>query len=249
MSRWYKTRAGLGLLFQVGVRRRPSGWLAWLVTPFAALLAVWVVVAATVVIVAPWTLAVTVLTAMMTLAFLGVGARARSDPERPSPVDWLLSAAALASGIYFTIHASAIEARIALLDPLSSWDIVFASALFVLTLEITRRTTGLGLTLVVLIFVAYNLLGHRLGGVLQHVAFWDFRSAWRRPTPFSSCSSAPSCCRPAAAISSSTSQRRSPAGGRADRPRSRWSLRAFTAWSRAARPPTSSPRARSPSRS
>ncbi len=37
-----------------------------------------------------------------------------------------------------------------------------------MTLEITRRTTGLGLMLVVLVFVAYNLLGHLLGGVLQH---------------------------------------------------------------------------------
>jgi TRAP transporter 4TM/12TM fusion protein len=38
----------------------------------------------------------------------------------------------------------------------------------VLTIEITRRTTGLGLTTVVLIFVAYNFFGHLLGGVLQH---------------------------------------------------------------------------------
>jgi len=168
MSRWYETRAGLSFFFQVGVRRRPTGWLAYIVTPFAALLAVWVITAATVIIVAPWTLAVTVLTAMMTLAFLGVGARARSNPDRPSAIDWLLSAAALATGIYFTLHAGAIEQRVALLDPLSAWDVVFAATLFFLTLEITRRTTGLGLTLVVLIFVAYNLLGHRLDGVLKH---------------------------------------------------------------------------------
>jgi TRAP-type mannitol/chloroaromatic compound transport system permease large subunit len=168
MTRWYRRGAALGFFFQVGVRRRPTGWLAYVVTPFAALLAVWVITAATVIIVAPWTLAVTVLSAMMTLAFLGVGARARSDPERPSPIDWLLSAAALACGVYFTIHAGAIEQRVVLLDPLSTADIVFAAILFVLTLEITRRTTGMGLTLVVLLFVAYNLLGHRLDGVLKH---------------------------------------------------------------------------------
>ena len=38
----------------------------------------------------------------------------------------------------------------------------------VLTLEITRRTTGAGLTVIVLIFIAYNFFGHLLGGVLQH---------------------------------------------------------------------------------
>ncbi len=37
-----------------------------------------------------------------------------------------------------------------------------------LTIELTRRTTGLGLTVIVLIFVAYNLFGHLLNGVLSH---------------------------------------------------------------------------------
>jgi TRAP transporter 4TM/12TM fusion protein len=38
----------------------------------------------------------------------------------------------------------------------------------VLTLEITRRTTGAGLTFVVLVFITYNFFGHLLSGVLQH---------------------------------------------------------------------------------
>jgi TRAP transporter 4TM/12TM fusion protein len=61
-----------------------------------------------------------------------------------------------------------VEQRIALLDPLTNWDIVFATVVFLLTLEITRRTTGLGLTTLVLVFVAYNLWGHHLGGVIKH---------------------------------------------------------------------------------
>ena len=159
---------GIGLLFSIGARRRPTGWLAWLMAPLAVTLGVWVIAAAAFIIVAPWTLTVTFLCGMMTLAFLSVGALPGSNPDRPSPLDWVLSALAAAAGIYFTIQAGTIEQRIVLLDPLTFWDIVFGSVLFALTLEITRRTTGLGLTLVVLIFIAYNLLGHRLGGVLQH---------------------------------------------------------------------------------
>ncbi len=159
---------GIGLLFSIGARRRLTGWLAWLLAPLAVTLGVWVIAAAAVIIVAPWTLTVTFLCGMMTLAFLSVGALPGSNPERPSPFDWILSALAAAAGIYFTIQAGVIEQRIVLLDPLTNWDIVFGSILFALTLEITRRTTGLGLTLVVLSFIAYNLLGHRLGGVLQH---------------------------------------------------------------------------------
>ncbi|MEC7256208.1 MAG: TRAP transporter fused permease subunit, partial [Pseudomonadota bacterium] len=57
---------------------------------------------------------------------------------------------------------------ITLLDPLSVWDITFASLILALTIEAMRRTVGMGLTLIVLIFLAYNLWGDRLGGTLGH---------------------------------------------------------------------------------
>ncbi len=154
--------------FSVGVRRRPKGWLVWLITPFAAAIAVFVLSAATVVIIAPWALTAIFLSAMLALAFLTVGAFPNSDAERPTPTDWALSAISVATGVYFAIHAEGIVNRIALLDPLSGSDVLFGTALFLLTLEVTRRTTGLGLTAVVLMFIAYNFLGHMLGGVLGH---------------------------------------------------------------------------------
>ena len=42
--------------FSVGVRRKPTGWLSWVVTPLAVALAVYVIAAATVLIIAPWEL-------------------------------------------------------------------------------------------------------------------------------------------------------------------------------------------------
>ncbi|MFM1816671.1 MAG: hypothetical protein RLZ98_3366, partial [Pseudomonadota bacterium] len=80
----------------------------------------------------------------------------------------LLSGASLATGIYFFINRQEFIDRIALLSPLSDLDIFFGLLMVFLTIEITRRSTGLGLTAVVLIFIAYNLLGHNLSGVLQH---------------------------------------------------------------------------------
>src|SRR5690606_34190079 len=56
----------------------------------------------------------------------------------------------------------------ALLSPLSEWALLFGALMLLLTLEITRRTTGMGLTVLVIIFILYNFLGHRLDGVLQH---------------------------------------------------------------------------------
>ncbi|TDI63645.1 MAG: TRAP transporter fused permease subunit [Alphaproteobacteria bacterium] len=157
-----------GTWFSVGCRRRPTGWLNWLITPFAAGLAVFVVLAATVVILDPWQLGAIFIMGMMTLAFLTVGARAGSDTKKPSMIDWGLSLTSLATGIYFAFAAPDIVERISLLFPLSFWQTVFGTLVFVLTIEITRRTTGLGLTVIVLLFVAYNFFGHMIGGVLGH---------------------------------------------------------------------------------
>lgn len=159
--------------FSVGARRRPTGRLKWLITPFAVLLSTFVIAAATVIIIAPWTLGVLFFSGMAAIAFLTTGAFSHSDMEKPSPVDWVLSATSVVTGLYFALQSEAIVQRIVLLDPLSQWEIFFATMVFLLTLEFTRRTTGLGLMTLVLIFVAYNLWGHYLSGVLQH-GFIDF---------------------------------------------------------------------------
>ena len=157
-----------GTWFSVGCRRRPTGWLNWLVTPFAAGLAVFVILAATVVILDPWQLGAIFIMGMLTLAFLTVGARAESDTKKPSMIDWGLSLTSLVTGIFFALTAPETVERISLFSPLTFWQTVFGTLVFVLTIEITRRTTGLGLTVIVLLFVAYNFFGHWIGGVMGH---------------------------------------------------------------------------------
>jgi TRAP transporter 4TM/12TM fusion protein len=83
-------------------------------------------------------------------------------------IDYALSIMSFVTGLYFFHKAPEIVDRISLLSPLSGWDLFFGIATVVLTIEITRRTTGPGLTAVVLIFIAYNFFGHLLSGVLQH---------------------------------------------------------------------------------
>ena len=137
-----------------------------MITPFAAGLAVFVVLAATVVVMDPWQLGAVFIMGMMTLAFLTVGARAGSDPRHPSAIDWGLSLASLVTGIFFAFTTPETVERISLLFPLSFWQTIFGTLVFVLTIEITRRNTGLGITVLVLLFVADNLVGQMIGGRL-----------------------------------------------------------------------------------
>ncbi|MGA7971745.1 MAG: hypothetical protein WCA36_02985, partial [Pseudolabrys sp.] len=135
-----------GFWFSVGCRRRPGGLIGWLIPPFAVVIAVYVIVAATYVIIDPWVLTAVFISGMMALAFLVVGATAKSHSERVPWYDLLLSALCLAAGAYFIVPADAQVARISLLFPLDNWQLLFGTIICVLTVEMTRRTTGLGLT-------------------------------------------------------------------------------------------------------
>lgn len=167
-SRSFKSIWSVEFWFSVGARRRPKGWLSWLITPLAVALAIYVILAATYIIIQPWVLTSTFLCGMMTIAFLAVGATPNSDPDKPTPIDYVLSIASLATGIYFAWYAEDFINRIAGLEPLPPVDMFFGTIMVFLTLEITRRSTGLGLLTVVVIFMLYNLFGHLLSGVIAH---------------------------------------------------------------------------------
>jgi len=104
---------------------------------------------------------------IFTLLFVVVGATPNSGPS-PSILDWVLSILSAACGIYFTVNAGVISNRISLLEQFTPDQLIFGSILLAVTLEATRRTTGMGLTLVVLLFLAYNLFGSYLPSPFGH---------------------------------------------------------------------------------
>jgi TRAP-type uncharacterized transport system fused permease subunit len=158
----------LGFWFSVGAPRKLTGWLNHAINFLAFVVAVYVVVAATYLFIDPWVLTALFLCGTMTIAFLVIGANATSNPTRPTIPDFILSAAALACGVFFYFQSDELSSRIALLTELTTAQYWFGILMVFLTLEITRRATGFGLLTVVLIFMAYNLWGHLIPGVLGH---------------------------------------------------------------------------------
>ncbi len=158
----------LSTWFSVGARRRPRGIYDIIFTPFAVVIGVYVISAATVVVISPWTLTVLFFSGIGALTFLTTGSFEHSNVDKPSVMDFILGLLCLACGLYFSFESQTIVERIVLFDDLTFWNVVFGTIVFILTLEITRRSTGLGLTTLVLFFVAYNFFGHHLTGVLGH---------------------------------------------------------------------------------
>jgi TRAP transporter 4TM/12TM fusion protein len=155
-------------LFAIGARRRLTGRLGAFTTLYAALFTGWVVWSATFAIIDPLAHAAMFVAFMLGLMFLVVAPSPTPVHASPGAFDVALFVASVACGVYFLWQADTIVARISLLDPLSAPDLLFGTLLWVLTLEATRRAVGLALMLLTLAFVAYNLFGHLLGGVMGH---------------------------------------------------------------------------------
>lgn len=155
-------------ILSTGIRRNPTGWVGHLIKPFSALIALGIVWVTTVQIVQIYAMTLVFIGLMLALVFLCVGATSASSRERVPLFDMLLAAASIAISAYFWYHNQRIITRITLLDELTLWDLIFGSGLMLVTLEATRRTVGPGLTVVVLLFLGYNLWGDLLPGVLAH---------------------------------------------------------------------------------
>lgn len=156
------------LLLSTGPRRHLDGVLGHAVNFIAAAIALWVIYATVISTADLYAMTIKFLSVMLALLFVLHGAASTSSPQRPSVLDFTFAVASLAAGVYFDINSENILNRISLMDPLSDLDILFGSILFFLTIEATRRTIGMALTSIVVVFVIYNLFGHVLGGAVGH---------------------------------------------------------------------------------
>ncbi len=92
-------------------------------------------------------------------------------PRQNNRMNWwniLLLALSIAVGAFILITFENINSRIAYVDDVSTYDVLFGLACIFVLLEATRRTCGNGLTIIVLVFFAYAFAGPYLPGLLQH---------------------------------------------------------------------------------
>lgn len=154
-------------LLTTGRRRTFEGTAAKAITVLAALFACWVIYANIVVISDPLVLGILFIAGILTLLFIVVG-HSPNAPQNPTILDWIFAGLSFTAGAYFFIYAQEISDRISLLDDFTSAQFFFGTSLLFLCLEATRRTTGAGLTLVVMLFLLYNWFGYLLPPPFGH---------------------------------------------------------------------------------
>lgn len=157
----------IGSLVATGRRRKLAAGSQRALIVVAALFAGWVIYANLFTISDPLILGILFVCGIYTIMFVAIGATPTA-PDKVPFYDWGFTVLSLACGIYFFVNAGAISDRISLLNPFTPMQLFFGSALLFLTLEATRRTTGLGLTGVVVLFLLYNQFGSHLPPPFGH---------------------------------------------------------------------------------
>lgn len=156
------------ILFGTGRVRSPGGLLGRVLKAYAAAIALGVIYNVVVVLTDIFGMTVVFLSAMLVLVFLTIAPSADTKGDSPSVLDWILAVLAGVTGVYFWLRLDIITNRITLFDPLEPADFAAGLVTLALVVEATRRSVGLGLTLIVLVFIAYNLFGHWISGPLGH---------------------------------------------------------------------------------
>ena len=143
----------IGKIFSSGRRRSIVGTPGMILSAVAALFSCWVTYINVVALPDALLIGILFVCGMYSLLFISLGSHEHA-PTTPTFMDWVLSGASAACGVYFVLIRGDLVTRITLLEPLSTYELFFGSLLLLLTLEATRRTTGAGLTSVVLLFLA-----------------------------------------------------------------------------------------------
>ncbi|MBI4184093.1 MAG: TRAP transporter fused permease subunit [Proteobacteria bacterium] len=150
-----------------GGQRRLGGWTGRLVSAASVALAVLTLYMAFRVTFGPIPTRALHLVFAIPLIFLLYPAGRRSG-ARPSPLDWVLAAAAVATFAWAIANADRFAWRFAYVDPVLWYDKLFAVIAIAVVCEATRRTVGMTIVALNAIFIGYALTGPIWPGLLEH---------------------------------------------------------------------------------
>lgn len=108
------------------------------------------------------------LTFILVLCYLYYTPRMNADRKKFSVGDGIVAALIAVAGIYYAAHVPAYIVRWPQVDPLPVAAVVVAVLFILLVIDGTRRTMGMVLPLIAVLFMLYAMYGHLLPGGLYH---------------------------------------------------------------------------------
>lgn len=89
--------------------------------------------------------------------------------KKVHPVDYVLMAMIIVPFLYMVINFNEWIFRVGVMP--TTWDTVISLVFIIAILEMTRRTTGLALSIIASLFILYGYFGNYLPGLLYHKGY------------------------------------------------------------------------------
>lgn len=112
-----------------------------------------------------------VLCFLLALTFLWYPATAKSPKNKPSVTDYILVVASLLVLFWTIYNQPRFEMRMPFVSEIQTIDKIVGLTLIILVLECCRRTVGIMVTSIGIVFILYGFLGSHMPGILQHPGF------------------------------------------------------------------------------
>ncbi|WP_394236299.1 TRAP transporter permease [Niallia oryzisoli] len=158
----------LGSLFSTGSIREPEGWLR----KFLLLLIIGITIFQFYVILFsamdPFLHNSIFITFMLAITFLVFSFNGTKKGNKVPVYDIAISFALIGVGVFMITYSDRFLTRWPLADPLTMMEIIVGSITLFIVFEVTRRTLGFGMLVIVSVLVLYAFFGHLIPGTFGH---------------------------------------------------------------------------------
>jgi len=161
-------KAILGSLFSTGSIREPEGWLR----KFLLLLIIGITIFQFYVILFsamdPFLHNSIFITFMLAITFLVFSFNGTKKGNKVPIYDMTISFVLIGIGTFMTVYSERFLTRWPLADPLTMMELILGSIMLLIVFEVTRRTLGFGMLVIVSVLVLYAFFGHLIPGSFGH---------------------------------------------------------------------------------
>lgn len=158
----------IGSLFSTGSIREPEGWLR----KFLLLMIIGITIFQFYVILFtamdPFLHNSIFITFMLAITFLVFSFNGTKKGNKVPIYDIMISFLLIGIGVFMITYSERFLTRWPLADPLTMMEIILGSIMLLIVFEVTRRTLGFGMLVIVSVLVLYAFFGHLIPGAFGH---------------------------------------------------------------------------------
>ncbi|GAB7389124.1 TRAP transporter permease [Bacillaceae bacterium] len=158
-------------LFSTGNIREPAGWVRKFLLLLVCGIAIFQFYVVLFASMDPYLHNSIFISFMLAITFLVFTFGPTKERSKVPFYDIALSLAVSGIGIFMIVYSERFLTRWPLADPLTTMEIFVGSLLLLIVLEVTRRTLGTGMLLIVFVLVLYAFFGHLIPGTFGHQKF------------------------------------------------------------------------------